>query len=444
MRVLVEMKRNRVVYLLAAAAVVAGLSVYHAHGQSTPDPSQPMPGMDMPAGKASAAPAESAENMPGMKMTEPSKAAATGAALPSGYAEVRISPEVQQRIGVTFGRVELTPLNMTIRTVGIVQPDETRVAHIHVKTEGWVERLYVSYTGQRVRAGQALLSIYSPAFFAAQREFLSALQAAKVAPEELGDQRSVVDTARRRLELWDIPEEEISALEKSGKPHKALTLRSPISGTVLQKQVFEGQYVMPQSDLYVVADLSTVWLQAKVFQYELPHVAIGMPASVSFSSVLSTHSLTGKVVFIDPVVDETSRSVQVRIELPNSSGTLRPGMFGNVSIAHAMGSGLTLPASAIIRTGERDIAFRVLASDRFVPVAVKISPLGFGDRFEVLAGLNAGDQVVTSANFLIDSESRLEAGASSMAGMADMPGMSGNERDAAKQPAVKQPAVKQQ
>jgi Cu(I)/Ag(I) efflux system membrane fusion protein len=211
-------------------------------------------------------------------------------------------------------------------------------------------------------------------------------------------------------------------------------LRSPISGTVLEKQAFAGQYVMPQSDLYVVADLSSVWMQARVFQYELPHVTLGMPATVSFDS-LPGGPLAGKIVFIDPVVDEMSRSAQVRIELPNRTGQLRPGMFGNVSITHAMGSGLTVPASAVLRAGERDIVFRAVATDRFVPVEVKISPLGFGERFQVLQGLQAGEEVVTSANFLIDSESRLEAGASSMAGMpgmgtedksggrADMPGM---------------------
>lgn len=425
-----ESKRYRILVALVVAGVVAGTGVYYAHGQSKSSPSQPMPAVDMP----------------GMQMPEPSKTPGTGATAPPGHAEVRISVEIQQRIGVTLGRVERTPLKMTIRTVGIVQPDETRVAHIHVKTEGWVERLYISYTGQRVKAGQPLLSIYSPAFFAAQREFLSALQAAKVGPE-LGDQRSVVEVARRRLELWDVPEDEIAALERSGQPRKSLTLRSPISGTVLAKQVFAGQYVMPQSDLYVVADLSAVWVQAKVFQYELPHVAIGIPASVSFSSLPSTHPLTGKIVFIDPVVDEMSRSVQVRIELPNAGGALRPGMFGDVAIEHVIGSGLTVPASAIIRTGERDIAFRALANDRFAPVTVKIGPLGFGDRLQVLAGLDAGDQVATSANFLIDSESRLEAGASSMAGMpgmADMPAMSGAGSEAGKPAAGAQPAVKQQ
>ena len=310
---------------------------------------------------------------------------------------------------------------MTIRTVGIVRPDETKVAHIHLKTEGWIEKLFVSFTGQKVKAGDPMLSIYSPAFFAAQREFLSALRAAKSSLDRIGDQQTVVETARQRMELWDIPKEEVQAWEKTGKPGKSLTLRSPISGTVLEKKVFEGQYVMAQGELYVVADLSTVWMQAKIFEYELPHIEVGMPATVSFPS-LPMRQFTGKVVFVDPVVDEMSRSVQVRVELPNPDGQFRPGMFGDILITHAMGSGLTVPTSAVIRTGERDIAFRAVSADRFVPVQVKISPLRFEDRFQILAGLKAGDEVVTSANFLIDSESRLQAGGGSMAGM---PGMDG-------------------
>jgi len=401
-----------------------------------------MTGMEMP--KSSTTPAVSHSvapdkqmpgmDMPGMQMPKPGNAPAMTDTAPPGYVDVKIAPEVQQRIGVTLGRVEQTPLTMTIRAVGIVQPNETRVAHIHVKTEGWVEKLYVSYTGQKVRAGEPLLSIYSPAFFAAQREFLSALQAARSGLGE-ADQQGVVATARRRLELWDIPKDEIEALERTGEPHKSLTLRSPISGTVLEKQAFEGQYVMPQSDLYIVADLSTVWMQARIFQYELLHVAVGMPVTVSLPS-FTAQPLAGKVVFIDPVVEEMSRSVQVRVELRNADGQLRPGMFGDVSIAHAMGTGLTVPASAVIRTGERDIAFRAVSAERFAPVQVKIAPLLFGDRFQVLEGLSAGDEVVTSANFLVDSESRLEAGAGSMAGM---PGMSASTEDGAKPPAAKRP-----
>ena len=430
---------------LALAATVAFSIVRYVHGQAGPTPEKtpdmPMPGMDMP--RRAAAPATGGVPAPvttpgtqvsGMNMPTPATVPAGGTSAPPGYAEVNVPPEVQQRIGVTLGSVERTPLTMMIRTVGVVQPNETKVTHIHVKTEGWVEKLYVSFTGQKVKAGDPLLRIYSPAFFSAQREFLSALQAARSGFDQAADQQTIVDSARRRLELWDIPKDEIDSLAKTGEPHKSLTLRSPISGTVLQKQVFEGQYVMPQSDLYTVADLSTVWMQAKVFQYELSHLAVGMPVTVSFPS-LASQQLTGRVVFIDPVVDEMSRSVQVRIELRNADGQLRPGMFGDVAIAHAMGTGLTIPSSAVIRTGERDIAYRAVATDRFVPVPVKINPLRFADRFEVLEGLKAGDQVVTSANFLIDSESRLEAGAGSMAGMAGMDaGASAGKPPAAKQP----------
>ncbi len=396
-----------------AAAIVA--TPHHVQGQGRSAAAGGMP-----------------DDMPGMEMPKKVNAATppgTSAAPPPGHVPIQVDDEVQRRIGVSFGKVERMPLIMTVRAVGIVRPDETRLAQVHLKTEGWVEKLFVDYTGQKVRAGQPMLSIYSPAFFAAQREFLSALRGANSGRDGEADQRMVVETARRRLELWDVPADEIAKLEKSGTPGRTLLLRSPLSGTVMQKSVLAGQYVTAQSDLFVVADLSRVWMQAKIFQYELPHVAIGMPASVSFPGS-PQGPLTGKVVFIDPVVDETSRSVQVRIELPNPGGGLLPGMFGNVVIAHAMGSGLTVPTSAVIRTGERDIVFRVASAGRFVPVVVKIDPTRFADRYRVLEGLDAGDAVVTSGNFLIDSESRLEAGADSM---ADMPGMAGAAKAGARQ-----------
>lgn len=351
--------------------------------------------------------------MPGMKMPRAADAATKGD-LP-GFAEISVTGEVQQRIGVTTGRAEETPLTMKLRAVGIIRPDETKVAHIHLKTEGWVEKLFVAFTGQKLKAGDPMLAIYSPAFYAAQREFLTALRSARSNPE----QQAVAETARQRLELWDVPQDAIEALEKTGKPARSLIMRTPISGTVLEKKTFEGQYAMPQAELYVVADLSTVWMQAKIFEYELPHVEVGMRATVSFPS-LPMQEFVGKVVFVDPVVDEMSRSVQVRVELPNSKGEFRPGMFGQILLTHSMGSGLTVPTSAVIRTGERNIAFRVVTPGRFVPMQVKISPLQFEDRFQILEGLKAGDEVVTSANFLIDSESRLEAGGGSMVGMPGM------------------------
>ena len=331
---------------------------------------------------------------------------------------------------MTLGKATQTPLTMVIRTVGIVRPNETKLAHIHLKTEGWVEKLFVSFTGQEVKAGDPMLSIYSPAFFAAQREFLSALRFGRPNVESMPDQQVVLEAARRRLELWDVPADAIKALETTGKPGTSLILRSPISGTVLEKKAFQGQYTTPQNELYVVADLSTVWVQGKVFEYELPHVKIGMPVAVTLSS-LPMQQFTGKVVFIDPVVDETTRSVQVRVELPNPDGQLKPGMFGHIVISDSMGSGLTIPASAVIRAGERDIVFRAVSADRFLPVQVKISPLRFDDRFQILEGLKAGDEVVTSANFLLDSESQLLAGGGSMAGM---PGMDASGKKPATQP----------
>jgi len=370
------------------------------------------------------------DSMPGMKM--PNFADATAKSSLPGFAAIGLSDEVQQRIGVTLGRAEETPLTMMIRAVGIVRPDERRVAHIHLKTEGWVEKLFVSFTGQKLNAGDPMLSIYSPAFYAAQREFLTAMRSARSNP----DQQTVADTARQRLELWDVPQDTIEALERTGKPARSLIMRSPIAGTVLEKKTFEGQYAMPQAELYVVADLSTVWMQAKIFEYELPHVEVGMPATVSFPS-LPMQKFVGKVVFVDPVVDEMSRSVQVRVELPNPKSEFRPGMFGQILLTHPMGRGLTVPTSAIIRTGERNIAFRVVSPGRFVPVQVKISPLQFEGRFQVLDGLKAGDEVVTSANFLIDSESRLEAGGGSMVGM---PGM---DSGGSKTPSGKPEAPKQ-
>lgn len=370
--------------------------------------------------------------MSDMEMPGSSDASKTGGAPPSGFAEVRIAPEVQQRIGVTLGTVRRTPLIMTIRTVGIVRPDETKVRHIHLKTEGWVEKLFITFTGQKVKASDPMLSIYSPDFYSAQREFLIALQYGKTTPSQA--QQNVIDTARQRLALWDVPRSTIEALEKSGKPSKSLVLRSPISGTVLEKKAFEGQRVTPQTELYTVADLSTVWVQGKVFAYELPHVALGMPATITFSSLVG-RSFTGKIVFIDPVVDEMTRTVQVRLEVPNPDGLIKPGMFANVLITHAMGSGLTVPTSAVIRTGERDIAYRAVSADLFLPVQVKISPLRFEDRFEILEGLKAGDEVVTSANFLIDSESRLRAGGG---GMSGMPGMGEGEKGAGGKPTEKE------
>jgi Cu(I)/Ag(I) efflux system membrane fusion protein len=315
-----------------------------------------------------------------------------------------IPGELQQRIGVRIGRVEKGPLDMSVEAMGIVRPDQTRVAHVNIKTEGWIDKLFVNFVGQAVRKGDPLLSIYSPQFVSTQQELLTALHA----EQTLGNsQASLSEAARRRLELWDVPAGEIDQLQKSGKVQKDLVLKSPIAGTVLEQNVYEKQYVTPEKELYVIGDLSTVWVQAQVYEYEIPHVEIGRTATVTIPS-LPDRQFTGKVVFIQPTVEETTRTVQVRIELPNREGLFKPGMFARISIAHPMGEGLLVPTSAVLRTGDRDIVYRVEPGDHFVPVAVKISPIQFGDRYQVLEGLKEGEPIVTSANFLIDSESRIQ------------------------------------
>ena len=325
-----------------------------------------------------------------------------------------IPGELQQRIGVRIGRVEKGPLKMSVRAVGIVQPDETRIARVNIKTEGWVNKLFVNFVGQQVRKGDQLLSIYSPQFLSTQQELLTALRTERLAG--VPGQQTLAEAARRRLELWDVPTDEIDELVRSGQARRDLILRSPIDGTVLERKVFERQYVTPDKELYVIGDLSTVWVQAQVYEYEIPHVAIGQPATVSIPA-LPERQFAGKVVFIQATVEQVTRTVQVRVELPNKEGIFKPGMFAQIEIAHAMGEGLLVPTSAVLRLGDRDLAYRVEPNDHFVPVDVKLSAIQFGDRYQVLEGLKEGDRIVTSANFLIDSESRIRLGGGGMAGM---------------------------
>ena len=407
-------RRWSVRIIILAAVVALGAGLWYAHARGWPTQAYDWTRRHL-SGKAETQ-AGNEMDMPGMDMGSMSK---EPSGVP-GHADVTLPGEVRQRIGVTVGKVEEGPLRMAVRTVGIVRADETRIARIHIKTEGWVNKVFVDYVGQKVKKGDPLLSIYSPQFLTTQQEYLNVRR---------GGQKELAALSLRRLELWDVPAEEIRHLEKSGEPQKYLTLRSPIEGTILSRDVFPSQYVMPKTELFAVADLSTVWVQAKVYEYELPHVELGRPATVTVPA-MPGRELAGKVVFVSPTVDEATRTTQVRVELPNKKGLLKPGMFAHVVIEHPMGEGLLVPATAVIRTGERDIAYRVESEGRFVPVEVQLGQLRFGSRFQILKGLKAGERVATSANFLIDSESRLRAGGGmSMPGMEgmDMGGMKGME-----------------
>jgi Cu(I)/Ag(I) efflux system membrane fusion protein len=345
-------------------------------------------------------------NMPGMNMGSPYAGGESMSSVP-GHALVTISPEGQQRIGMRIGKVVRDKLRMTIRPVGIIEPDQTRLARVHTRISGWVTQVHVNFVGETVHKGDPLLEIYSPDLLTTQDEYLAAV-------ENEGPRSRVAQLARRRLKLWDVPDDEIAELEKTRKARDTLTLRAAITGQVLSRDVLEGSYVEPKTELYRLADLSVVWVQAKVYEYELPYVHLNQSVQVALLSDPETW-IDGRISFIEPWVQEVSRTTKVRVAVPNPRLRLKPGMYANVRIEHEMGEGLLVPEDAVLRTGERDLAFRALPGGRFEPVAVTLGPR-FGDRFQVVSGLAEGEEIVTSAVFLIDSESRLKSAVGGMGG----------------------------
>lgn len=333
---------------------------------------------------------------------------------------VQISPERQQLIGVKIGTVELRPLEKMIRTVGRVDYDEKRLVTISPKIGGWIEELYVDFTGRYVQQGEPLLTIYSPELVSTQEEYLLALRAKKDLikspfPEVAGSGSSLAESARRRLKLWDISDDQIKTLEESGQPRKTLTLYSPFSGIVLEKVAYKGMNVMPGMALYKLADLSVVWLLADIYEYELPFIHLGQQAAIQLS-YLPSELFTGKVVYIYPYLDANTRTAKVRFEFPNPHGKLKPEMYAHVEIKVHLGRKLAVPEGAIIDTGLRQIAIIDKGSGYFEPREVKVGAK-VDDHYEVIKGLKAGERVVTSANFLIDSESKLKEAVGGMAGM---------------------------
>ena len=336
---------------------------------------------------------------------------------------VQISPERQQLIGVKIGTVEIKPLEKVIRTVGRVDYDEKRLTTISPKIGGWIEDLFVDFTGRFVQQGEPLFTLYSPELVSTQEEYLLALRAKKELvkspfSEIASSGNSLAESARRRLKLWDITDDQIKALEESGQPKKTVTLYSPFSGIVLEKVAYKGMNVMPGMALFKLADLSIVWLYADIYEYELPFIRLGQQASIQLS-YLQGENFTGKAIFIYPSLNPETRTAKVRFEIPNPHGKLKPEMYANVEIKVHLGRKLTVPEGAIIDTGIRQLAIIDKGSGYFEPREVKVGAK-VDNYYEVIKGLKAGERVVTSANFLIDSESKLKE---AMGGMAGMPGM---------------------
>lgn len=346
----------------------------------------------------------------GTEMT-PLDAESSAVKTPPGLAAVSIAPEERQRMGLTFGKAAKRPLVRRVRTSARILVDETRLYHVHVKVEGWVEKLFVATTGQAVKKDEPLLTIYSPELVSAQHEYLTALRAraqlARSNPDAAAEGEALIAGARRRLEYWDISDQQIERLAKTGQAEKVMTLYAPADGWVLERMVLAGHKVMPGEPLLVMGDLSRVWCDADIYESDLPYVKTGMPVEITLS-YWPDKVFKGPISFITPTLDPETRTLRARLEISNPDLALKPQMYADAHLKYELGERLVVPEQAVIRTGLHSYVFREGGDGKLVPVEV-----GLGVRtdgcYEVLAGLNEGDRVVTSANFLVDSESSMKA-----------------------------------
>ena len=331
--------------------------------------------------------------------------------------ELAIDPTVVRNIGVRVEPVVAGPLVRTIRTVGTVAYDETRVRDINTRVSGWVEELYVDYEGARVERGEPLFELYSRELYSAQREYLGLYESrggagmgsppGGDADAGAGGAGGLLEAARTRLKLFGISDEQIEELEERGEARATMTIRSPYAGVVTEKRVNEGMRVEPGMRLYEIVDLSEVWVMASVYGDQLAYVEVGQPAAVSLPS-LGGRTFEGEVAFVDPYVDARTRQVEVRIELANPGGVLRPGMYAEVVLRNRVADRRVLaPRSAVIDTGEREVAFVALGRGRFEPREVDTGVLAEDGMVAVEEGLEAGEKVVVNGQFLLDSEARV-------------------------------------
>jgi Cu(I)/Ag(I) efflux system membrane fusion protein len=340
---------------------------------------------------------------------------------------VRLTAMQEQALGVRYATVTRSNTIRTIRTVGQIQPPERDIAEITLKVDGFVEQLLVSATGDPVRKGQPLLTVYSPMVVAAQEELLAAHRLAgqmqAVGGEAARNATAMLEGARRRLAWWDVPAETIAEVERSGQIQRTVTLRSPVNGVVLEKMVTQGQQVMAGMRLYRVADLSTVWIEGEVFEQDLRYVRAGVEAHIEVSAYPDDHVM-GEVSFVYPTVDQASRTNRVRVVVPNPGLRLKPGMFATIYVDVSLGEALMVPTGAVLVTGERNLVFVRDPEGTLVPREVVLGGRT-AHQVEVLSGLEAGESIVVAANFLVDAESQLGGNVAGMPGMQHSHGTGG-------------------
>lgn len=333
-----------------------------------------------------------------------------------------ISAGAAKRIGVTFAPVTLGPLSREIRTVAQVTFDETRVKSISPKVDGWVEQLYVNTTGQPVTAGQPLFTVYSPMLVSSQEELLVASRLSQSVSGASADARSgaadLQAAARKRLQYWDISNADIDRITRTGRVQRTLTLRSPVSGVVLEKNVIGGQKIMAGEALYKVADLSTVWVEGEVFERDLPAIRVGAFVTAEFDA-LPGELKAGRITYLYPTLNAETRTARIRVAMANPGMRMKPGMYATIRIQGAETNAVSVPRSAVLSTGERNLVFIQRKDGMLEPRNVTIGE-STENRTRIISGVKVGEMVVASATFLVDAESNL---GSSLGGMGDMPGM---------------------
>ena len=311
---------------------------------------------------------------------------------------ISVDPATVQKMGVRTAVVTKGPLRKVIRTVGSIDYNETALADVTTKFKGWIEKLYVDSTGQRVKKGEPLFDIYSPDLYSAQNEYVLALN------QGGGSLRA---SARQKLKLFDISEDQLAELEKTRQPQRTLRVDAPIDGVVVEKMAVQGQMVEAGMKLYRLADLSIVWVQSQIYEQDLALLKLGQEAEVSLS-YLPDRKFRGRITYIYPTVDEKTRTARVRMEFHNPGLFLKPGMFATVEVHSELEpQALLVPDTAILRSGDKNTVFVALENGRFEPRTVTIGAQGENDQYQVLSGLNEGERVVTSGQFLLDSESQL-------------------------------------
>ena len=323
-----------------------------------------------------------------------------------GGVDIFIDPVTQQNMGIRTATVTRQSLARTIRTYGHVTYDETRTVQVSPKSSGWIETLHVDFTGKSVSKGEPLFEIYAPELVTAQEEYLVAFQSAKRLAKDR--QTGLLASARRRLRYFDIADSEIEALEATGQVRKTLVIRSPASGVVIEKTAEEGGHVQAGTTIYRIVDLSRVWVEAHIFEYELPWVREGQSAEMTIP-YWPGDVRSGKVAYVYPYLRPQTRDVRLRLEFDNADMRLKPDMYADIHIkTQADEQGLLIPSEAVLRSGERNVVFVVKGGGKFTPREVTLGLATDGGMVQTLAGVAAGDVVVTSGQFLLDSESKLQ------------------------------------